>query len=170
MITRCLAVLVVLVPIAVSCSVERKGGPGSGRGPVNPASAGENPFAPVQLVIHPLTRLVKDPGEGDERIEMYLELRDRWEDSTKWLGEAVMELFRETPPVANGPSGIEQVKRWRVDLMDAEANVKAYDRVTRTYRLTLVGLPRERKLGAWRLEARWSLPEGRTLTATRRFD
>lgn len=148
--------------------MERKGG--AGRGPVSQVAPGENPFAPAQLVIHPLSRVVKDPATGEERIELHLELRDRWDDSAKWLGEVVLELHRDAPPVANGPTGNEQLKRWRVDLNDPEANVKAYDRVTRTYRLTLVGLPMERNQGAWRLEARWTLPEGRSLSASKRME
>lgn len=154
-----------------SCGIERKGGASGGRGPVSRAAEGESPFAPVQLVVHPLTRLVRNTDTGDERVELHLELRDRWEDSVKWLGDAVIELFRETPPIANAAAGGEQVKRWRVELTDADANVKAYDRVTRTYRLTLVDLPQDKgKSGVWKLEARWMLPEGRTLVATQRLE
>ena len=63
------------------------------------------------------------------------------------------------------------MKRWKVELTDADTNVKAYDRVTRTYRLTLVDLPSDKgKPGVWKLEARWLLPEGRTLVATQRLE
>lgn len=164
----CLAAAAVTAASLAACGFERKGG--SGRGPVSETRTGESAFAPVQLVVHPLTRVVKDQASGEERIELHLELRDNWEDSVKWLGEVVLELFRDSPPVANAPSGIEQVKRWRVELSDPEANVKAYDRVTRTYRLTLIGLPQEKKPGVWRLQATWALPEGRTLTASQRFE
>lgn len=155
---------------ASSCGIERKGGAGGGRGPVSPAGEAESPFAPVQLAIHPLSRVAKDPATGEQRFELYLELRDRWEDSVKWLGEVVIELFRDTPPVANAGGGSEQVKRWRVDLVDTDANVRAYDRVTRTYRLSLVGVPEQRKQGSWKLDIRWTLPEGRALKAAQRFD
>ncbi len=152
-----------------SCGIERKGG--TGRGPISHAAEHESPFAPAQLVIHPLTRLVKDPATNEERVELHLELRDRWDDSVKWLGDAVLELFRESPPIANASVGNEQIKRWTINLTNPDENVKAYDRVTRTYRLTLVGLPTDRrKSGTWKLEARWLLPSGRTLTASQRFD
>lgn len=163
-----LALLVLIVP---SCGIERKGGSTTGRGPVSWASDAESPFAPVQLVIHPLTRVVRDQATGEERIELHLELQDRWDDSVKWLGDAVLELFRETPPIANASVGNEQVKRWTINLTNPDENVKAYDRVTRTYRLTLVGLPAEKsKAARWKLEARWQLLSGRTLTAMQRLD
>jgi hypothetical protein len=156
---------------AASCGIERKGGATGGRGPISHAGEQESPFVPVQLVVHPLTRVVRGTAAGDDRVELHLELRDRWEDSVKWLGDVVIELFRESPPIANASSGGEQVKRWKVELTDAEANVKAYDRVTRTYRLTLVDLPSDKgKSGVWKLEARWMLPEGRTLVATQRLE
>ncbi|MFM9958203.1 MAG: hypothetical protein ACKVZJ_08995 [Phycisphaerales bacterium] len=171
--TRPMLVLFLLLafPILPACGIERKGGASAGRGPISHASDAESPFAPAQLVIHPLSRVVKDPATGEERVELHLELRDRWEDSVKWLGDAVIELFKETPPVANASVGNEQVKRWTINLTNPDENVKAYDRVTRTYRLTLVGLPADqRKNAAWKLEARWLLPSGRTLTASQRMD
>ena len=170
MATKRFLTLAALLALA-SCGIERKGGATGGRGPISNATANESPFAPVQLVVHPLTRVAKDPNTGDERVELHLELRDRWEDSVKWLGSVVIELFCESPPIANATTGGEQLKRWRVELANADSNVMAYDRITRTYRLTLVDLPSDKgKLGVWKLEARWTLPEGRTLTASQRIE
>ena len=158
-----------------SCGLQQKGGGATtGKGPVIQLTEGDHPFAPVRLVIHPLTRVVRDPATGEERIEVHLELQDRWEDSVKWLGVVVFELFREAPTAINGPGGHEEVKSWKVDLSQPEENSRPYDRVTRTYRLTLVGLPDSHAYGAsagsMRLTARFTTIEGRTLTATYKLE
>lgn len=160
--------------VTAACGqLEKKGGNTPGRGPLSPLVAGDHPFAPVRLVIHPLTRLVKDPATGEDRVEVYLELQDKWEDSVKWLGVVVFEAFRDAPAAMNGPGGNQQIKSWRVDLTDPDENSRPYDRVTRTYRLTLVGLPDLKAAGlngSMRLSARFTTIEGRTLTATSRLE
>jgi len=120
--------------LAGSCGVEVK--PAQGASPV--VGARSSVFAPVTLRIHPLTRFFP-PGETpDGRIELYLELLDRWNDPTKALGDFVVELY------APGDGGSErQVQRWNIPLRDPDENAGVFDRVTRSYHLTLADVPGE---------------------------
>lgn len=116
--------------------------------PVPSATATLAALAPVRIRIHPLTRLERDP-KGQLRLVAYLEFADRWGHSCKWLGQARVELYRpsdatiDTGGGGGGASGggERQENIWNVDLADPEKNALAYDWVTHTYRLELVGLP-----------------------------
>jgi hypothetical protein len=125
-----------------------------------------NPFAPETLRIHPLTRFINDPVDGDPRIEAHFELADTHGDPVKALGIVSFQLYRD-----DDSSGSPiQLERWQVDLTDPAANAEPYDRVTRTYRLSLRGVP-DTITPTTRLLilAQFASPEGRTLSATHRF-
>ena len=64
MVTKRFLILAATLLALASCGIERKGGATGGRGPISSAAANESPFAPVQLVVHPLTRVAKDPNTG----------------------------------------------------------------------------------------------------------
>lgn len=125
-----------------------------------------NPFAPETLRIHPLTRFITDPVEGDPRIDAHFELFDANRDPVKALGLVSFQLYRDD---ATSGSPI-QLERWQVDLTDPAANAEPYDRVTRTYRLSLRGVPESiTQSTRLLLLAQFTTPEGRTLSATHRF-
>lgn len=127
--------------ILPSCGIEQKGGvrpPSPARG-TEGGGASSYPFSPVAIVIHPLTRLVVD-RDSRTRIDAHIEFRDAAGDEVKGAGRLVLELYRESGPVT-GMGGREQLLRWETDLTDARANSNAYDRVTRTYRFELTGVP-----------------------------
>lgn len=108
------------------------------------------PFAPVVMQIHPLTRIVRTGTGGAEEnggkggaaaagpmIVCHLELRDSWGDTCKGVGKLAVQLYRTDRA---GGTGTQEL-RWDVDLSDLVLNAKLYDPATRTYRLTLEGLP-----------------------------
>lgn len=152
-----------------ACDVSKKGGAGHGG-----ASAGVGvlgcPFAPVKLVIHPLTRLAPAPaGEEGLIIDVHIELRDETGDDVKGVGMLAFELFREGGPL-EGMGDRRQLRRWEADISDLEKNSEAFDRVTRTYRFELAGVPPDartsQRLG---LRATFSQSAGRQLSAEHRF-
>ncbi|MDX2116304.1 MAG: hypothetical protein SFZ24_11895 [Planctomycetota bacterium] len=133
---------------AAGCGVESKGG---GLRPVTDpsASAGASsapaawPFVPARLSIHPLTRVVRSgPGSAGATIDAHVELRDAAGDEVKGVGRLVFELERDGGGI-EGMTGRERISRWETDLTDLAANSSAYDRVTRTYRFQLTGLPED---------------------------
>lgn len=93
-----------------------------------------NPFAPVAMEIHPLTRIDRD-ARGDLWIICHIELRDVWGEPTKGAGELQIQLYR---PVGGRLTtrGVQELT-WDVDLADMEVNATHYDAATRTYRLPL---------------------------------
>lgn len=141
-----------------------QGGGGGGR------AARDNPFAPARIEVHPLTRLVRDPQTGMLRIEAHIALLDRWGDEVKGRGLLLLEVYRDTGSVA-GVGAAQQLAHWNVDLSDLRANAESYDRVTRTYRVTLTGLGVEADRAGAHLELRAQLttPDGRRLSASYRL-
>lgn len=97
-----------------------------------------NPFAPVEMQIHPLTRIDRD-ASGRLWIICHIELRDVWGDPSKGVGAMQIQLYR---PIGARPlgQGIQELK-WDVDLSDMERNARLYDPATRTYRLALKDQP-----------------------------
>ncbi|MFG0293896.1 MAG: hypothetical protein ACF8MJ_12195 [Phycisphaerales bacterium JB050] len=126
-----------------------------------------NPFAPETLRIHPLTRFVTDPVDGDPRIDAHFELFDTHRDPVKALGVISFQLYRDDESSGGSPI---QLERWQVDLTDPAANAEPYDRVTRTYRLSLRGVPESvSQSSRLLLLAQFTTPDGQTLSATHRF-
>lgn len=165
-----------LAAVLSACGVEPKGGSAPRKGePIADTTAHFGPsdcevFAPTAIRIHPLTRLVVEKTEG-AAVQAHIELTDRWGDSVKWLGTMVFELYRDAPAGGGVAGGQEQINVWSLDLSDPDANAKAYDRVTRTYRATLteVGVQPRSRLNL-SLRVGFNSPEGRQLTATHRLE
>lgn len=122
------------------CGLEAK--PTSGRfvGTAPGVGASRSAFEPETIRLHPLTRLEID-DRGERRIEVFFEPIDRWNHGVKALGVAVLELYEFGGPSPDTRGGSRQLQLWRVDLSDPEANAEPYDRVTRTYHLTLADVP-----------------------------
>jgi len=99
---------------------------------------GYNAFAPHSLRVFPLTRLGRDES-GEPAIVCHVELRDRWGDSVKALGQMQVQLYR--PGEGIGAGSAAQILKWDIALDDERVNAQSFDPATRTYRLVLVGLP-----------------------------
>lgn len=110
---------------------------------VDPAAL-TNPFAPVAMTIHPLTRIDRDAA-GELWIICHIELRDAWGDPVKGAGQLQIQLYRPIGGRLSG-HGVQELT-WDVDLADMERNASHYDAATRTYRLPL------REPPAWLAEA-----------------
>ncbi len=116
---------------------------------------------PVSLRVHPLTRLEKGP-DGEPRIAVHLALLDSAGQETKWLGrvtvmlrvglsnatEASAQTGTQTGDAATldkpseQPSGTsDEALRYVRDLVDAEANARTFDWVSRCYIIHCGGLP-----------------------------
>jgi len=96
------------------------------------------PFAPASLRVHPLTHLERD-AQGEVFLLVHIQLRDRWSDLCKGVGDIQFSLFM---PTGLGGSGQEeQVRRWEVDLFSLDANAVFFDPATQTYRFSLGELP-----------------------------
>ncbi len=92
-----------------------------------------------RLAIHPLTRFGADAA-GKPVIVCHFELRDRFDQGVRALGTARVELFRPGSEFADGSQTQDLI--WRTDLSTPEANARQFDDlVTRTYTLSLGGLP-----------------------------
>ncbi len=137
-----------------------------------------DPFAPVRVRIHPLTRWTHD-DEGRPAIEARLEFLDRWGHGVKALGVARFDFARAAGAgLTPAPGGSEAAvggtlrTRWHeVDMRDPETNsTSLYDAVTRTYVITLL-LESEREMevpGALRIL--FTTEDGRGLTDERRLE
>lgn len=144
------------------CGLEPKGGPSPS--PIR----GVSPFEPVSIEVHPLTRVVE--GAGGVSIDAHVSLRDETGDDVKGAGRLVFELYRESGPV-EGIGERMQIRRWEADLSDAEQNSRAYDRVTRTYRFELSGVPSLNAMGgALTLRIVFTRHDRRQMSAERRLE
>lgn len=106
--------------------------------PQNDARPGYNAFAPHSVRVFPLTRLGRDEA-GEPAIVCHVELRDRWGDPVKALGQLQVQLYRPMEGIDKGTAA--QILKWDVALDDERINAQSFDPATRTYRLVLVGLP-----------------------------
>lgn len=108
-------------------------------------STEQHPFAPASLRIYPLTRLDRSGGGAGgggagAAIVFHFELKDRWGDGVKALGQLQVFLYR---PSGGFLSGAEvQDRDWLVtDFEKPDENSGFFDPATRTYRVLLTGLP-----------------------------
>lgn len=137
--------------------------------PSIPADAGEGSWVatdaafalaalePVSLRVHPLTRLERGP-DGEPRIAVHLALLDGAGQETKWLGRVtvMLRVGLSNATEASGqvddaaapdkpseqPSGTsDEALRYVRDLVDAEANARTFDWVSRCYIIHCGGLP-----------------------------
>jgi hypothetical protein len=130
----------------------------------------KEPFEPETIRIHPLTRIDTNPETGAPQVDVYFELRDRWNHGVKALGQVVLELYETPGPGSATRGGPLQLRVWKVDLTDPDANAIPYDRVTRTYHISLAGvptgLPADRDL---ELRVRFTTLSGETMSGAYRF-
>ncbi|HEX2836909.1 MAG TPA: hypothetical protein VHN77_02150 [Phycisphaerales bacterium] len=94
-------------------------------------------FAPRSLRVHPLTHVdIQDPG-GDGLLILHVELRDRFGDSVKGIGQLSVDLSSGEPGTGFA-QGSETRVRWDVpDIADPETSSRRFDPATRTYRIPL---------------------------------
>jgi len=116
-------------------------------------------FEPTELRIHPLTRLREDPGVPGRSVDLYFELIDRWGHGVKGLGVLTVELRAVS---AGGQRDPFQLRTWTVAMSDPAQSSAAFDRVTRTYHLTLADVPSGSS--ASDLKVRFRTIRGRDLT------
>lgn len=166
------AMLLCLTLVAASGCLRPKPYPDRAARAGGPNAVAPNPFAPVSIRIHPLTRMLPmaDESANEASIEAHLELLDAVGDSVKGAGELALELYREGGP-ASGVGEAGQVQRWSLNLSDLRVNADAYDRVTRTYRVILTGAPSlVRQRQGFALRARLTTPDGRQLSDEAELD
>lgn len=99
-----------------------------------------HPFDPASVRVYPLTQLELSES-GDPRIICHFEFKDRWGDTVRAIGLVEISLYRDASGMDTRP---EQVLTWTdedLDLTNLERNLVLWDPATRTYRVTLIGLP-----------------------------
>jgi hypothetical protein len=122
------------------------------------------PYWPVEIRLHPLSRLVVAPGQ--RVLEARVEFMDADGISSRAHGRLRIDLHPEAQRGLSRPKST-----WEVDLRDLERNYRHFDPVTRTYLLRLeteaMELPESPELRAYflsedgsRLEARMRLRTG----------
>lgn len=130
------ACLLVVLVSAVGCIGPRFRPATEAQSPVFRGAVG--PFAPASLRVHPLTHLERD-ADGSVFLLVHVQLRDRWLDICKGVGNIQFSMYM---PTGLGGSGQEeQVRRWEVDLYPLDANAVFFDPATQTYRFSLGDLP-----------------------------
>ncbi len=99
------------------------------------AADADCPFRPAELQIHPLTRLLRsaDGSTAVTSIEVRVELKDQFGDTTKGLGDLSFELLSRS-----NVGGVDSaLLSWEPKFLELKANAAQFDRVTRTYVFTL---------------------------------
>lgn len=97
--------------------------------------AGEWPFAPVSMRVHPFTAIEKQ-GEGEDAalvLEARLELVDQLGDVTKGVGAWRFELYGDR---GRGQSR-ERLEVWEAPMTTLAENARHWDPITRTYAFRL---------------------------------
>lgn len=132
----------IAVPLALSilCTLAGCSWFGAGAAPVVKPQAipQSNPFAPVSLRVHPLTRTVIAKS-GKPEMVLHVDFRDAWGDSTKGVGALAIRLFGPASGFSGGAN--QQLQRWDIDLGNLDVNATMFDPATRTYRMQLTGVP-----------------------------
>ncbi|RMH26181.1 MAG: hypothetical protein D6693_07680 [Planctomycetota bacterium] len=104
------------------------------------ATAPNAPFAPVRVRVLPLTRLVHE-SDGAARLDLHVELLDAWGLPTRALGTLRVVARLDAADAARfsrHEPGFDGVLAWTLDLTDPATNAtRAYDRITRAYRVRL---------------------------------
>lgn len=141
--------------------------------------SGGNPFAAVELRIHPLTRVVPQPPAGSSpdtppgpQIEAHIELLDSFGAVVRDVGVMRFELFRGLPgvdPEAAPASAIQELT-WTIDISDPTRSARQFDRITNTYVIPLPGAPDWLFSGdPATLRVEFTTPDERRIVATRRL-
>lgn len=141
---RALRPILVLAPLALLQACAHRAAPPDLTNPAD-AAAANAALLPVRLTIHPLTRIGVDP-KGQPALLMHLELRDRFDQNTRALGAVRIEIqapSHTAVSAASDGSRSSESLAWNIDLRDPDQNALLFDDlITRTYALTLTGLPR----------------------------
>ncbi len=127
--------------VAAGCTAFRGADPAA-HAPIPPGEPAPEPgpFAPASIRIYPLTHLGLS-REGVPQLVLHIEFTDQWRDTVKAVGVLRVGLSRP-PGVADRPPAAEVAElNWEIDLRDPAVSTRYYDRATRTYRITLTGLP-----------------------------
>ena len=95
--------------------------------------AAGNPFPTASIALHPLTR-VSRAADGRLQIDAHVEMLAEFGEGTRDVG-----VLRFTARRGDGDASGET--RWVLDLRRPEASARQYDRVTRTYAVTLEDAP-----------------------------
>lgn len=128
---------------------------------------GEWPFAPANVRVHPLTRVVlprvNTPSSvppNTTLIEAHIELLDIDGIDTRGLGELLLELE------ARGDSSLKSLS-WAIDLTDLAKNLLYFDDVTQTYRVPLeIAWATPPRTGIAVLRATLETPTGRRISSS----
>lgn len=137
-----------------------KGADGAER--IAPGAAGDWPFRPVAMRVHPFTSL--EVGPRSSVIEARVELIDLLGDVTKGVGTLRFELYSEPPAGSNAGEG-RRLYTWNAPISTLDENRQHWDSITRTYRFVLKLAqrpPAERRL---RLAVQFDPTAGQRLTA-----
>lgn len=92
---------------------------------------------PHEVRIHPFTGRTFDEEGGIRGIEVRVEARDAYGDSTKAFGQFRFELYAWRPDRPDAQGG--RVAAWTEDLFDARTNVKHWDMIAKRYQFRLLG-------------------------------
>ena len=143
--------------------------PSGGQDRVPPAAsggggAGNWPFKPIGMRVHPFTTFVVDKS-GKESLDARLELVDEMGDVTKGLGKLRFELYAGAATEGRAGQG-ERLYIWEASVATVEETREHYDPITRTYYFKLrldKPPPRRQKL---RLDVQFDGAWGQRMTAT----
>ncbi len=131
-------------------------------------------FTPARVRIHPLTRFARPATPGEPaRLHAHIELIDPWGLPVRALG--VLRLIARFDPaeaarIAGELPEFPGVLVWSIDMSDPDANAtRFYDRVTRTYALTLTNDALTLAQRPFTLEAFFDSPAAVALPATARI-
>ncbi len=149
--------------------------PDSSPAPVRTQTPPPNPiFTPARVRIHPLTRFVRPATPGEPaRLHAHIELIDPWGLPVRALG--VLRLIARFDPaeaarIAGELPEFPGVLVWTIDMSNPDANAtRFYDRVTRTYTVTLTNDALTLAERPFTLEAFFDSPAAAALPATARI-
>ncbi len=153
---RCRAWPMACVPLAVACCLlAATCAPGCGDpAPTGPGAIEVKPplslVLPHSIQIHPFTAL----RSKENVVEVRLEAKDAFDDTTKAFGTFRFELYAFKPFAPNKKGA--PIASWEVDLMNPHENFIQWDSITRSY--------------LFKLELNASIPPGRRLVLTATFD
>jgi len=85
------------------------------------------PYWPARMRVHPLSRVVIDPVNGDF-LEAHIEFRDEDGHTTRAVGTIRIDLFSQND-APSAPSSVE----WSISLSEPKTNRLHFDEVMRTY-------------------------------------
>ncbi|MFT3785656.1 MAG: hypothetical protein QM770_05755 [Tepidisphaeraceae bacterium] len=99
---------------------------------------GQELFAPTELHIQPVfTKVIDWTGDNKaDGVEVLVELRDQFGDTTKGAGTFVFELFSYQPNAAD-PRGPRVVNPWQAPVDTVETQKQRWGRTTRCYAFRL---------------------------------